>query len=443
MQTIFKEKKDNFSVYFVGIGGISMSSLALYLKKTGFKVSGYDQKESDITKSLERQGIVINNMRELLNCDIAVVSSAISEEDEQIKLLKNMKKPFITRARLLYEISTAFPFFVGVAGTHGKTTVTAMLAHVLKGAKEPFCAHIGGLDSEFGNLAYMGERLFLSEICEYKKNINLFSPTVGVLLNVSDDHVESYGCFSNLERAFSDFLTRSQYKIVWHEQRKYADKSAVTFSITDENADYFGKVKQKENGIELRVYEHRAPLFEININSLHVHDALNAVAVVAAAKVIGVNDNYIVEGLESFKGIKRRNEIMQIKNGTVIYADYAHHPDQIVDCVCFLKKRYKRVAVLFQSHTFSRTEQLFSKFQNALSKIDDLFIFDTYAAREKYNYQGSGKRLSESLKGCVYLKGAENVKNVLPALIGRFDCVAVVGAGDLYDHVESYLNKNK
>ena len=438
----FNANKSHFLVYLVGIGGISMSALATYLKKTGFAVSGYDNKLSVITDQLEGLGISINDTNDLINCDIAVVSSAINENDPIIKKLKSLNKAIISRARLLSEIASTYPLTIGVAGTHGKTTTTAMIAHVLKQAKSRFCAHVGGFDKHFGNLAYFGDQIFLSEVCEYKRNVNLFSPTIGVLLNVSDDHLESYGRFSVLEETFSCYLQRSERAVVLYEQRKYA-QNAITFSLDNANANYYAsQIVLNKDSVECLVNEHSEPLFHLKLNCLHLHDVQNAMACVAVCKALEIDNQSIKIGLENFEGVKRRNEILKVVNNATIFADYAHHPEQIEDTVNFLKRRYKKFAVLFQSHTYSRTANLFSKFINSLKEIENLFIFDTYGAREKYEYKGSGKRLAESLGGCVYCGQVENVKNLLPAIVEKFECVAVLGAGDLYDFVcESIFEK--
>ena len=169
MNLFFQEKKKNFRVYFVGIGGVSMSALALFLKNKGFKVSGYDRSLGKNVKTLIEKGITVNEDKDLENCDIAVVSSAITDGNEKLEKLKALKKSIITRAQLLNYISKNFKIKIGVAGTHGKTTCTAMLAHVLKCANKKFCAHIGGIDKTLGNMVMCGEDIFLSEVCEYKK----------------------------------------------------------------------------------------------------------------------------------------------------------------------------------------------------------------------------------------------------------------------------------
>ncbi|MBQ3571681.1 MAG: hypothetical protein IJA15_02520 [Clostridia bacterium] len=436
-------KNKNFSVFFVGIGGISMSALALYLHNLGFKVSGYDKVESTVTNNLKRYGISINTKGDLEGCDIAVLSSAISESDDLVKKLKQLNKTCILRSELLNEIANTFQYKVGVAGTHGKTTTTAMIAHVLKKANKNFSAHIGGIDKDFGNMACFGKEIFLSEVCEYKKNISKFDCDLALLLNADDDHLESYGKLSELHKEFSAFLMRSKINVLPYEQKELGNKNSITFSLKNSNADFFASnIRIGDKNIECTVNSAIGALFDVKINSLLEHDVENAIASVAVCKALKIENEYIKKGLEDFNGIKRRNEIMATIYGCDIYADYAHHPKQIEATVEMLAKKYKKFAILFQSHTYSRTATLFKGFIKSLSAVENLFIFDTYAAREKYYYNGSGKRLFENLKGAVYLGDRVNAKSLFPNACKKFDCIAVIGAGDLYDVIEECIAVN-
>ena len=436
--------KKDFYVFFVGVGGISMSALALFLAKTGFKVGGYDANLSSITENLEREGVEINNSLSITKCDLAVVSSAISSNDSVIVALKALKKPIITRARLLYEIASSYPMVIGVAGTHGKTTATAMIAHVLKYAGKEFCAHIGGIDKTLSNMTICGDEIFLSEVCEFKRNIAMFNAFIGVLLNIGDDHLDDYGTKEGLRDEFASFLNRSKIKILPFEERNLCE-DGITFSLENSSADYYAKnIEYIDNrAIECFIMEKGRKLFSLELKSFFIHDVKNALATVATCRSMGIDEISIKKGLEGFLGIKRRNEIMGKLGNCLIYADYAHHPEQIKNTIKMLELKYDNFAVFFQSHTYSRTANLFKDFISALSKVKNLFIFDTYGARENYNYLGSGKRLSEELKGCVYCQDVKNAEPILKSIISRFECVAVLGAGNLYDEVEWMLKKEK
>ena len=440
MKEEFGLLKRDFYVYFVGVGGISMSALARFLVKTGFRVGGYDAHFSSVTENLQREGVEINNPDSITRCDLAVVSSAISDSDKIVCELRRLKKPIITRARLLYEIASSYPFKIGVAGTHGKTTCTAMIAHVLKCANKGFCAHIGGFDKQFGNMLISGEDIFLSEVCEFKKNISMFTASLGVLLNIDNDHLDSYGSKEKLKEEFGAFLNRSKIRILPLEEANLVD-DGITFSLENSNANYYAKeIEYLDNrAIECFIMENGKRIFKLELKSFLIHDIKNALACVAACRAIGIEPSIIKAGLENYCGVKRRNEIMGKIDNCVIYADYAHHPAQVEKTVKMLDLKYDNYAVLFQSHTYSRTAGLYKQFLTVLSKVKNLFIFDTYAAREKYTYMGSGKRLSEDLKGCIYCQSSKNVSAILKGITGKFECVAVLGAGDLYDEVEKII----
>ncbi|MBR4420557.1 MAG: hypothetical protein IKT32_06710, partial [Clostridia bacterium] len=389
MNSTVKKKKENYSVYFVGICGASMSGLALYLKNKGFKVSGYDKNSASKEEFFLNRGIPINRECDLVECDIAVVSSAISENDERMVKLRAYNKTIISRAELLKQISLGYNIRIGVAGTHGKTTCTAMLVHILKCANERFCAHIGGMDCEYGNIVDCGESIFLSEVCEYKRNISLFSPTVAVLLNIANDHIESYSSFNNLVQEFTSYINRANTAVVEYSYKHLAKNNCLTFSLNNSKADFYATdIKERVNGVECVVNGAIGALFALKLNSFFVHDIQNALACVAVATSLGIENEIIKRGIESFKGVKRRNEIMCKSEGFVVYADYAHHPEQVEKTIKAIQRAYGKCAVFFQSHTYSRTANLFKDFIKVLSLADNLFIFDTYPARESYDYKG-------------------------------------------------------
>ena len=191
--------------------------------------------------------------------------------------------------------------------------------------------------------------------------------------------------------------------------------------------------------IECFFMEKGKVLFHLELKTFLIHDIKNALAAVATCRAMGIEPALIKQGLEGFSGIKRRNEIMGKIGNCLIYADYAHHPEQLKNTIKMLDLKYENYALFFQSHTFSRTANLYKDFLSALSSVSNLFIFDTYGAREKYNYLGSAKRLSEDLKGCVYCGDVKNAKAILNSVSARFDCIAILGAGNLYDEVERSL----
>lgn len=442
MITDYLAIKNHFKVYFVGIGGISMSALAIFLKAKGFCVCGYDKSQSDSVLKLQALGISINNNGDIQSCDLAVLSSAIAENDPVLIKLKQYGKPCIGRAQLLAELFSLYKNTIGIAGTHGKTTCTALTAHIFKQANMPFTAHIGGEDNLLGNMYLGGDEYFISEVCEYKQNINFITPSLGVVLNADDDHLESYENLDNLKQAFLNYANRSNVPVFNKDAFLLTNnKNAIYFSLHNKNADYYASDVESVSGkLSYVINEKGSLLCKINGQIGGVHDVYNALAATACARYYNISVDYISEAISRFSGIKRRNEYMGKYKNLNVYADYCHHPKQIECMLKEYKNKLKgKIAFIFQPHTYSRTKGLFSKFVNVLNSVENLFIFDTYAAREEYDYEGSAKALCFALPKACYSGDNTNVKNILDYLSEGFDCVAVLGAGDLYDCVKKLM----
>jgi len=441
----YNDKKGRFRLYFVGIGGISMSALARIMKDKGFYVSGCDRSESRITRELEEEGISVNRAGELARCDLAVVSSAVPSDDPAVTELKKLGKVTVSRAWLLARLCESFGVTIGVAGTHGKTTCTCLLAHVFDCARKAFAMHAGGEDSDFGNEYSCGDDYFITEICEYKRNIAHFSPDVGVVLNVDDDHEESFGSFENIAEEFRAYVCRSKVGVINYDDVNLNICDGVTFSFDNPAADFYCKdVRFDGKVLECAVFGHGDRLFEIESNFLRRHDAYNVAAATAAAVTVGIKPENIAAGIASFRGIKRRNEYLGSYKGKPVFTDYAHHPKQIELSVAEYKERFgASVRFLFQSHTYSRTARLIDDFVAALSLCNDLRLFETYGAREKYDEAGSGKKLAYKLKNSIYYQNDEGILSSFEEDNEKVSAYVVLGAGDLYDKVLKFLVKSK
>ena len=451
MNDYFLKNKSKSNVVFLGIGGISMSALALCLKERGFNVGGFDRTIGHTTDLLKERGIKVNDQSIIESCDFAVVSSAISKTDENLLKLKSLNKPIISRAELLNEISKTFPSVIGISGTHGKTTCTALAAHIFYAAKLNFTVHVGGEDVSFGNYKSFGDDFFISEVCEYKRNLRYFSPSVGVVLNVDDDHLDSYGDFDSLKKEFYNYSKRSKVAVINADDVLYeiikSDKksNAVTFSLKDGKADYYAKnLCVKDGKLCMTVYEKGKELFSFSSMYLGLHDATNVLAATAAARVYNLSPIYLKRGIQDFRGVKRRNEIMGAYLGVKVIGDYAHHPTQIKVMLSEYEKKFASgYSVLFQPHTYSRTQRLFGEFVEALKNVKNLYVFETYAAREKFNEAGSSKTLCRSLKNANYAGKIENAGSIMDECAKTGKPVIVLGAGNLYDFIKNLLKKRK
>lgn len=468
----FSQKR--FKIYFVGIGGISMSALAMLLKSRGFTVFGCDRTEGETVEMLRKNGVSVNAEGDLEKCDLAVVSSAVPSDDPTVKRLALCGKTIVSRAWLLARFAECFPVTVGVAGTHGKTTCTCILAHIFKAAGVGFTMHVGGLDEVLGNFATLGSEIFLTEVCEYKRNIAFFSPEIGVLLNIDDDHEESYGSFKALSDEFNAYASRSKIAVVNLDDENISTDGRVTLSCKNPAADYYlDGVSFDGKYLEYAVFGLGERLFEIKSRYLAPHDGINILAAVAVASTLDIPFKIIKRGIEEFVGVKRRNEFLGKYEGVPVYADYAHHPEQVGAVVGEYERRFgKNVRFLFQSHTYSRTARLKNEFIAALLKARNLYLFKTYGARESYDESGEVYALAKGLPHAVLCVGEGAVERAFSNLTPTADvsvhpflgdngpigtdlasdkssfssekeckvgAVVVLGAGDLYDQVKAFL----
>lgn len=431
MHKNFIERFDSF--YFIGIGGVSMSALAKYLYGKGKIVAGSDIKFGDTVRELTKSGIkvcIAGKRESVADFDVVVYSDAIYENDIQLRQAKLLGKLIISRGRLLNEISKNFKHIIAISGCHGKTTCTAMLAHIFFAANMKFCVHIGGNDRKFGNIYDCGNDYLITEACEYKKNFLFLKPDTAVVLNTSPDHLECYGSEDELKLCYLHFLNSADVKISLF---KDIQSDGITFGF-DKNADYSVSDIKEENGFyTFTVYEKGGKAGKISLNIYGKHNVLNALAAIAVARSKNISFEYIAEGLSSFKGVERRFETICEHKGVKYIADYAHHPDEIQASIRTAKKLVKgKIFIVFQPHTYSRTKNLMSQFIKVLSNQNNLLIYRTYAAREYYDDAGSALTLSRKIKKSKYGDSVKDIEEFI-AKAKEDDAVLFLGAGDIYE----------
>ncbi len=431
-------------VHFIGIGGVSMSALAKYLSNHGFLVTGSDRFHSFATDELEYLGIkvFIGHKAENLNgCDVVIYSSAIEKDNPELLCAKENKIPCFDRAELLNYLSKRFKFKIGVSGCHGKTSVTSIISHILYAANCSFTAHIGGYDKMFGNLIDNGQRIFLTEICEFGRNINKFTADVAVTLNIDNDHMNCYDDMEDLAETFYSFLDRAKYKIV-NIDDKYLKKyrgSKIAYGLKE--GDFYIKNLSFQNGAQnFTLMEYGRPIFDISTNLPGKYSVLNLLAAVTVARSLGVNKDAVLKGIASFTGVKRRNEFIGRLKGAKVIADYAHHPSEIKCFLDGLKLEKGRLFVVFQPHTYSRTRLLYKDFIRVLSGIENLYLYKTYAARENFDMEGSSLKLSGNLPKSKYYDNFDSLYEDLRKEVSADDTIIILGAGDLYEKVCSKIS---
>ena len=420
------------SFYFIGIGGVSMSALAKLMYFWGKKIAGSDIVFNDYINELQTLGIKVNTSGiadDISGFDVIIYTDAVSQNDILLAEARKLNKIILSRGQFLNEVSKNFGSVIAVSGCHGKTTCTAMLAHIFKAADKKFCVHIGGRDLTFGNLYIDGKDYFITEACEYKKNFLYLTPAVGIVLSSDADHLECYGNAEELKKSYKIFADSSHVKI-----GLYGDiiSGGLTFGF-NKNASYSARaICQTEEKYSFDAYEGDTKLGRIILNVYGKHNILNALAAIAAARSAQIGFNQIKLGLSQFNGVERRFEKLGKINGAEVIADYAHHPGEIAATLKTVKKiAAENMYVVFQPHTYSRTKLLFKKFVRVLSPLQNLLIYKTYAAREFYDDEGSALTLSLKIKNSRYGEDERDITEFV-ARASQGDMILFLGAGDIY-----------
>ena len=379
------------SVYFVGIGGIGMSALARYYQNRGWEVSGYDLTPSPLTRQLEREGMAIHyeDQPALLPAliHLAIYTPAVPNDLKELEELRRRGIKLIKRSEALGLISKDH-YTIAVSGTHGKTTTTAMVAHILKENGVDMTAFIGGIANNFNSNLHLGrtdEAVLVVEADEYDRSFLHLSPNISIVNAIDADHLDIYGDMNHLKESFNEFANLTSGPVIVKEGleilRNEDDDARFGFG---ENNDFRAVNIRQHNGetdFDLVSEEGITP---IHLDMAGVHNVLNATAAFAATFKLGLNPDNIAEALSTFKGVKRRFDI-RVKNERYCYIDdYAHHPEEIKSCLSAIKASFpsKRMTLVFQPHLFTRTRDFMEDFASTLAMADDLILLDIYPARE-------------------------------------------------------------
>ena len=425
------------SVFFIGIGGISMSGLAHYLHSLGFSVAGSDLSPNEETAKLAAEGVRVfygHRAENLRDADAVVVGSAIPQTNPELCKARRLGIPLYGRADLLAVIAASFENVVGIAGSHGKTTASAMCAHVMQACSGSCTAHIGGEDIGYGNFFAGGDRYFVTEACEYKGNFLKLKPDVAVILNTDKDHLECYGSEKNLLDAYERFGRQADTVIACGEDRiARAFPSALTFGLAPQCDVSAADVRPCGGKYSFTLRIEGAPAEKIRLNVYGRHNIYNALAASAVAWHYGYPPALFAEGLREFAGVRRRFEFLGKMRGADMIADYAHHPREIAAALRTAREAWRgRLFAVFQPHTYSRTRLLFPEFVSALEGVENLVIYKTYPAREYFDAAGSALTLSEHLPNSLYIDSVRELEIYLRCSLAAGDCALFLGAGDIY-----------
>ncbi len=440
-------------IHFIGIGGISMSSLAQILLHNGKKVSGSDMTKTHLTDELEKSGakITIGQKKENIeNPDLVVYTAAISEDNEELKAAREKGIKCIERSVLLGEIMKKYPISIAVAGTHGKTTTTSMLSHILlENNTDPTITVGGELNAISGNLRLGGSDYFLTEACEYHRSFLEFFPKIGIILNIEADHLDYFKDLDEIVDTFCDFakiIPEDGTLIIANDNPNTiktlacAKCKVITCGLND--ADFVAKNIEydKDGHPNFDVHYKGEFLAHIVLGVNGKHNIYNALCAFACGYDLGFDINLIKSGLLSFGGTKRRFEKKGEAFGFTVIDDYAHHPTEIKATLKSAKKSgFNDVWCIFQPHTYTRTKALLNDFSKALAYADKVIITDIYAAREKDTGLVSAKDLANITQGSVYIKEFADIKDYVIKNAKQGDAVITMGAGTVYKIGEMIL----
>lgn len=383
-----------------------MSGLAKWCRLNGFIVSGSDKTPSFQTDALKSFGIKVfpsHSAKNISGAEAVVYTSAVAEDNEELVAAKKLGLPVIKRSELLGYALRKYPRSVAVAGSHGKTTVTAMLWEIFEAACEKPAVFLGGEYGARGNFTAGGKPLkyAIAEACEYKSNFLDIKPSVCVILNVDNDHLESFGGAEAEREAFKKFAANGVSVINADDEGALyaASESSVTFGIKNSAVFTAKNLTAGKNGkgYSFTAYEYGVRLGRITLKVGGRHNVYNALAAVAVARISGISFCTVKKALFAFSGVKRRNEELGTFLEKKVFADYAHHPTEIKAFLQAKREENKRFAVVFQPHTYSRTRLLKSEFVSVLSAEPRIIIYKTYPARERYEKEGDAKTLYEEL----------------------------------------------
>ncbi len=438
--------KNRNSYHFIGVGGVSMSGLAKYLLASGKRVSGSDSADSERLEELLSIGANVyvgQDIENVKNADIVVYSSAIKGDNTELAYARNSGKTCVKRSQLLGEIISNYSRSIGVSGSHGKTTTTAMLAHALINCKTSPTVFLGGEDCSFGNFTFGDCDLCLAEVCEYQKNHLDISPKISVLLNIDNDHLDSYSDMNDMIDCFSKYLSNSIAVINADDKycKEISHSSAVSFGINNLSNYTASGIREKNGQYSFTVKAYGIRLGRVKLKVAGLHNVYNALATIAVCDVMKLPFGQVKSALENFTGVKRRMERIGTVNGLDLICDYAHHPSEITATLNGIKGE-ERVFTIFQPHTYSRTQRLMADFCDCLINEKNLIIYKTYPAREDFSISGDGKTLYQNLlsKGktdCYYSDNQQELIELIKKFNSSGKYGLVLGAGDIYDIVKN------
>ena len=436
-------------VHLVGIGGVSMRPLGLVLKGMGMEVTGSDMSASVSTNELIEQGINVkigHRAENIEGAECIIRTAAAHNDNPEIAAARAAGIPVFERAQAWGEIMKSYKNAVCISGTHGKTTTTSMMTHILMEANLDPTVMIGG----YLPLLHSGHRVghgdtIVLESCEYCDSFLNFFPTLAVVLNVEADHLDYFKDLADVQKSFHQFAAMATFGVIANGDDAHTVEAMegidyVSFGLGDHNRIHAANMCPDWRHFD--VICDNEFFCHLDMGVLGRHNALNALAAAASAWMMGIPGEAVSHGLESFHGAGRRMEFKGNWNGAEIYDDYAHHPDELCATIEAVRSMGDRRLVLaFQPHTYSRTHALFEDFVRELRKPDLVVLAEIYAARERNTIGISSADLAAQVPGAVFCETLPEVTRFLRENIREGDVVITMGAGDIFRAGEALLNE--
>ena len=453
------------SVYFVGIGGISMSGLAEILADAGFQVSGSDRSRSALTEMLEEKGIKVfygqksQNITDDIDC--AVFTSAIREDNPEYIAVHEKNIPCLTRGELLGQLMKNYEIPIAISGTHGKTTTTSMISEILLGADLDPTLSIGGiLKTIGGGIRVGGPKYFVTEACEYTNSFLSFFPKIGIILNIEADHLDFFKDLADIRRSFRKFaqlLPKDGCLIIndaipnLEEITDGLPCKVITFGTTPLADYYYENIVYDEKGYpSFTLYSSNQSPRQFSLQVPGEHNVCNALAAIALADLLTISEETTASAIHGYKGIDRRFEYKGTIGGVTVIDDYSHHPTEITAALHAAHNYpHKTIWCVFQPHTYTRTKALLKEFAKALTLADKVVLADIYPSREPVSLGASLGISSQVLmreiqalgKECYYFPTFDEIENFLLENCINGDLLITMGAGDILKIGENLLGK--
>ncbi len=433
-------------IHFIGIGGAGMCPLAEILHTKGYQLSGSDNNESDTLARIRALGIPVamgQRAENIGDAEMVVFTAALLPDNPELVAAREKGIPTFERSKLFGAVTRKFSHCIGVCGTHGKTTTTALLTQMLLQADIDTAAVIGGKLPLIGANGKTGTAdMIVCEACEFANTFLDLSPSVAVILNIDADHLEFFKTMDNLIASFTKFASMARDAVIYNgddvKTVRAVDasdaKKKITFGFSDQNDWYAENIEMRRGAFPaFDVMYKGINMGRAELNIPGIHNVLNALAALAAADYAGADIRKTLVSLSQFGGAGRRFEILGEYNGITIADDYAHHPAELkVTLEAAKKMRFERVWAVFQPFTFSRTYMLLDDFAEVLRIADRVVLTEIMGSREVNTYDIHTEQLAEKIDGCVWFDSFDSIARYLYENVQAGDLVITLGCGDVY-----------